>query len=272
MPFRLQPSQSTTIFGRVELSEALPPIAAAGYNVVELSRNSAHRARHSKMAADLGLRVWAVHGTLDVLAAMGTERERRAAVDDEIRAMEAVAVYAPCPYVIHYLCRNTEPEGREDWKRVVERLHERAAALGFVLALETVPMIPSEQGGLPYLVQSAEAADFVRGFQSPHVGVCLDVNHVNLTEDLADAARHFAGLIATVHLSDNHGVHEEHLPPGEGTINWLPALRAIYEAGYAGPLNMELHVPPSHGLLVRAREWAERAAESLRAALCPSNP
>ena len=257
----LSPSQSTTIFKRVELCETLEPLAKAGYQVIELSRNSANRGRYRQMVADLGLRVWAVHGTLGLPASLGTAEERQATVDAELEAMEEVAAYAPCPYIVHHMHRTGDADGPEDWKRSIERLHERARSLGFVLCVEPVICKPH---GFPYHCPTTEVAAFVRSFESDHLGVCLDVNHVNVSEDLVEAIGNLAGLIRTVHLSDNHGEGEEHLPPGEGVIDWPAMLTALYRSGYAGPLNMEIHVPPTHELLVNMRLWAEEMASLIR--------
>ena len=264
--FLMQPSQSTTIFGFVELSEAVQILARAGYRCVELSHKTAKRAEQKSVADDLGVRVWSLHGTLDLLAGMGTATERQTAVENEIRAMEDVAVYAPCPYVIHYYCRNTEPDGVDNWRCVVEPLHERAKSLGFVLCLEMIRVRPSK---FPYLCKSREVAEFVRSFGSRHLGLCIDVNHVNVYEPIPNVVANSAGLIRTVHLSDNHGGAEgplsrpRHLPPGDGVINWHEALSALYGAGYEGPLNMELHVEPSDDILVRTRRWAETIRDDI---------
>ena len=244
----MQPSQSTTIFGFVELSEAVQILARAGYRCVELSHKTAKRAEQKSVADDLGVRVWSLHGTLDLLAGMG------------------MAVYAPCPYVIHYYCRNTEPDGVDNWRCVVEPLHERAKSLGFVLCLEMIRVRPSK---FPYLCKSREVAEFVRSFGSRHLGLCIDVNHVNVYEPIPNVVANSAGLIRTVHLSDNHGGAEgplsrpRHLPPGDGVINWPEALSALYGAGYEGPLNMELHVEPSNDILVRTRRWAEAIRDDM---------
>lgn len=127
-----------------------------------------------------------------------------------------------------------------------------------------------EEGGFPYVCKSAEIAEFARSFQSEHLARCIDMNHVNLYEEFAAVSANSTGLIRTVHVSDNHGIEEEHLPPGEGVIDWFAALKVIYATGYAGPINMELHVPPSHELFVRTRKWATDMAERLRADLCLS--
>lgn len=258
--FHMQPSQSTTIFGRVELSEVVGPLARAGYKSIELSSRTLKRAEQKPAVEDSGLRVWSVHGTLDILAGLGTRAQRRKAVDDALRPMEDMAVYAPCPYVVHYFCNNTDAEGIAAWRHTVERLHEQAKSLGFVLCLEAIRARHDKPGGFPYLCKSEEIAEFVRSFESDHLGICLDVNHVNLYEPLPQVAANSAGLIRNVHLSDNHGAKPgtpRHLPPGDGIINWTEALVAIYKARYEGPLNMELRAEPSHELLVRTRTWAE---------------
>jgi len=267
----LRPCQSTTIFGRVELADAVRPIAGAGYRWAELSRNSLNRAESRGLLADLGLNVWAVHGTLGLAVSMGEAVEARRAIENELRAMDEVACYAPCPYVLHHLCRNADPDGPDAWRRVVERLHEKAVELGFILCLESVPKKPPGKG-FPYCCRSEEVAAFVHSFGSPHIGICVDLNHANLYEDLSNVAANTAGLVRTIHISDNHGREEEHLPPGEGVIDWLPALRALYRGGYDGPLNMELHSPPSHDLLLRTRLWAEEMADALRDALFDDDP
>ncbi len=55
----------------------------------------------------------------------------------------------------------------------------------------------------------------------PRIGACLDVGHANLSktpiarwiEDLHPYLRH-------VHLNDNFGIYDEHLPLGMGNVDW----------------------------------------------------
>jgi len=266
----MQPSQSTTIFGAAGLAEAVQALVQAGYRCAELSRKTGRRAADKRIADDQGLRIWAIHGTLHLHAGAEDIAERRRAIRDEQDAMEELAVYAPCPYVVHYYCRNTDPDGPDVWKQTVEQLHETAKRLGFVLCVETLRARP---GSFPYVCGSAEVAAFVREFGSEHLGICLDVNHVNVYEPIPLAAARSAGLIRDVHLSDNHGVAEgplaqlRHLPPGDGVIDWPQTLHALYGAGYSGPLNMELHVEPSHDVLVRTRRWAETIRDAVQTSL-----
>lgn len=170
--------------------------------------------------------------------------------------------YAPCPYVIHMLDRQHDPKVSDWWKASAEALLRRAEEMNFVLALETAPYKIQLCQRYP---DSAEIAAFVRDLDSPHMRACIDLNHSNLHENLTRVAANFDGLIANIHISDNHGITEDHLPPGEGGIDFVSALQAIINAGYRGPLNLECHTPgyPSHDELVALRLWCEEMITKL---------
>lgn len=74
----------------------------------------------------------------------------------------------------------------------------------------------------------------------PGVKVCLDTGHAQVAN--RDPARLMGTLKlppATVHLHDNHGRRDEHLIPGDGTIDWARFMPILAEAGYAGNLMVE---------------------------------
>jgi sugar phosphate isomerase/epimerase len=60
-----------------------------------------------------------------------------------------------------------------------------------------------------------------------NVGVCLDLGHAHMTVGVAAAFTAFGARIASVHVHDNHAVKDEHLWPGDGTIDWPVAAKAI---------------------------------------------
>lgn len=186
---------------------------------------------------------------------------RQQAVENELRRMEDAAPYAPCPYVIHYLDRVLDPRPGRQFRKSVEQLHEKARELGFVLTLETAPYKPQVNERYP---DSAEIADFVRSFASPNLLVTVDINHSNLKEDLLQVAINCRGLIGNVHISDNMGKNEDHLPPGEGTINIRGALLALIKCGYAGPCNVECHHPhPTIPVLKQIKSKIEQICENM---------
>lgn len=236
-------SLSTSVFGSETAEHGLEAMlecaASAGFTHLELSRHHALQGR-GELVGRSGLRTWAVHGILGGGSCSLDESERRAAVADEVARMEETAVLGARPYVIHYLPRYHDPRRGESYRRSVEELLVRAQALGLVLAIETAPYKPLHNERYP---DSREIAGFVRSFASAAVQMTIDINHSNLHESLREVCGHCRGLIATVHISDNHGEWEDHLPPGEGIIDFAGTFRALRANGYTGPCNLEFHAP-----------------------------
>jgi len=161
--------------------------------------------------------------------------------------------------VVHYIDRYRNGEITAFFREAVGRLAAGAAQRGFTLAVETASYKPDEY---PHCPDTSELAAFVKSFDSPHVRICMDLNHANNHEDLVQAIRNCTGLIATIHVSDNHGTREEHLAPGEGVIDFEAAFRALREGGYRGAVNMEVREEGTSGpgRLDALAAWA-RAAE-----------
>jgi sugar phosphate isomerase/epimerase len=56
----------------------------------------------------------------------------------------------------------------------------------------------------------------------------------------ADLLRRVGPLVWTLHLHDNDGSGDLHLPPGRGNIDWRDVMNALGEISYNGTLNLEL--------------------------------
>ena len=64
----------------------------------------------------------------------------------------------------------------------------------------------------------------------PRLGLCLDVGHANTVVSKTPPADWLAPMLPDlrhVHLHDNHGALDEHLPLGAGTIDFAPILAAL---------------------------------------------
>jgi sugar phosphate isomerase/epimerase len=61
----------------------------------------------------------------------------------------------------------------------------------------------------------------------PNVGVCLDLGHAHITVGVAEAMATLGSHIGSVHVHDNHGLKDEHLWPGDGTIAWPATVEAL---------------------------------------------
>jgi sugar phosphate isomerase/epimerase len=104
-------------------------------------------------------------------------------------------------------------------------------ALGLRLAIEFLPR--SCPGNKPeelfcLLQDSGEVA-----------GICLDVNHANLGQDLVANVETLGKRIYSVHMSDDDGIDERHWMPGQGIIDWQSLVAALLRVGYAGPFMYE---------------------------------
>ena len=83
--------------------------------------------------------------------------------------------------------------------------------------------------------------ELMRRIPDQRIGVCLDFGHANYSR----VAIHgwFDALcdrIGYLHLSDNNGAFDDHLPIGEGTINWGEADRLWRGLGKDIPLTLEV--------------------------------
>lgn len=82
------------------------------------------------------------------------------------------------------------------------------------------------------------------------VGICLDLGHAHMTVGIPAAIATFGDRLVQVHVHDNHGVKDEHLWPGEGSIDW-PATAAALRA---------LPAPPAVVLEIKSRQQDEQAS------------
>jgi sugar phosphate isomerase/epimerase len=59
------------------------------------------------------------------------------------------------------------------------------------------------------------------------IDVCLDLGHAHMTTGVAEAIAILGKRVAEVHVHDNHGFKDEHLWPGDGTIEWPATVEAL---------------------------------------------
>lgn len=90
------------------------------------------------------------------------------------------------------------------------------------------------------------------------VGVCLDLGHAHMTAGVAKTLEILGTRIGSVHVHDNHAVKDEHLWPGEGTIDWPATAKAL--ATLATPPATVLEIHPT--LLGEAATLPARVAEA----------
>ena len=256
-------SISTTVFGKEDipgnkdLISALDIIQKSGFEMIEISRHQKNILDRESQIRASGLKVWSIHGLLGSHAASDSPAERQATLDQEFRRLDDTACFAPCPYVVHYTNRVNDPQAAKNYHNTIERLYERSSQLGFNLAVETAPYKPQINERYP---DSKEISDFVRSFGMKDLNMTIDINHSNIHEDIIDVCNNCNAIIANVHISDNHGEWEDHLPPGEGIIDFPAVNAALIKNGYTGPFNLEFHLAdaPSVDKLTEIRLRVEK--------------
>ena len=257
-----QVSLSTSVFGSDEgegrsLGHFLELAQNAGYSMVELSRRQ--KKGEVEVIRKSGIKVWSIHG-IYCGPLSGTEAEIQKSIDAACARVEALAEFAPCPVVEHYLDRFNDPAYGKVFRKAVEKLYDFYSRLGFVLCIETAPYKPKQNERYP---DSAEIAAFVRSFQKDDLRMTIDINHSNIHEDLSRVCDNCNGLIHNIHVSDNHGEWEDHLPPGTGVIDLKQTFSDLRRNGYTGPCNLEYRFEdfpalPTVENLRRVREYVEQ--------------
>ncbi|PZG70789.1 xylose isomerase, partial [Streptomyces sp. NTH33] len=156
------------------------------------------------------------------------DRARRA--DLLLRAVRVAADLGA--HAVHCFSGIIPPGTDQDtaWKRLAESLApvlEAAGAAGVPLAVEPEP------GHL--LATLADFHHLRRLLGDPgHLGLTLDIGHCQCLEPLppADCVRAAAPWLKHVQIEDmRRGVHE-HLPLGDGEIDFPPVLEALAATGY----------------------------------------
>ncbi|HUG93105.1 MAG TPA: sugar phosphate isomerase/epimerase family protein [Planctomycetaceae bacterium] len=99
----------------------------------------------------------------------------------------------------------------------------------------------------------AEFAELRERIAAPHLGLTIDIGHLQCVEDLEAEPitahlRRWHDLLFNVHIEDmRRGVHE-HLRFGEGEIDFRPVVETLLDVGYSGGVHVELsrhsHVAP----------------------------
>jgi sugar phosphate isomerase/epimerase len=103
----------------------------------------------------------------------------------------------------------------------------------------------------------------------------FDIGHAHLSdfpvvERIEKGFAPLRELVASVHLHDNHGEKDEHLPPYDGTIDWPEAIKTLQSAPQSSlPLVLELkektgpEAPSAAEQLAVARMSLDRFEEAL---------
>jgi sugar phosphate isomerase/epimerase len=151
------------------------------------------------------------------------ERVRRIEAMDEFKRAIDVSEELPFSSMVLHMGGSREtadPRKRDAAFSSLEHLVLHAHHAGVTLTVENTT---SEMGDPAYL------RAFVDETRLTGLRFNFDIGHANLADGPAEERleKSFAplrDLVASVHLHDNHGDKDEHLPPYDGSIDWSTAI------------------------------------------------
>lgn len=123
-------------------------------------------------------------------------------------------------------CRQTSMDSMQE-------LCDFAADMDIVIAIENMPNLPQIFGRHP-----DEMLDILEQVGSKNAGVTLDLGHANtmgLVDEFLDKC---LDRVVHMHIHDNQGIRDEHLPLGEGSIDWKSVMGKLSD--YKGLMVTEM--------------------------------
>lgn len=256
-------SQSAVIDRVFGPEKALSTLKSAGFETVDFSvENEARLNLQSKAmekyftdlgkyAQDIGIEIGQTHAPF-------YSPEKHLERNDEIIELQKRAIaatgYLGSKYIIIHPLRTKERVFNEDYERTKDINFKYYNALiptlkeyGVYLAVEN--MFAWDAIGkcmCPTTCTTAEEMAMYIDELGERFVACLDIGHVNLIHQKEFAHVNYSHMIKTLgkrlkvlHVHDNDGVSDEHLPPFAGNINWKLVMNCLKDAGYTGNLSLE---------------------------------
>ena len=241
---------STGCFYESDILDILEIVRDGGFSMIEVCSFPRHLDYHDadkvKIAArrikQVGIDPFSFHAPfanhIDITSL--DDDIKRKSVDELIKATEAAATLGVKHMVLH---PGPEREGRppaEEFYDHLERACEsvntvarRCGQLGMTLLLENM---------LPHLLfgRTQDMLYIMGAAEGHNVGTCLDTGHAHLAGDLSLVVHKLSSHLRMVHVNDNRGDRDEHLPPGEGDVDWSYVLSQLESYSFRGALILEL--------------------------------
>jgi sugar phosphate isomerase/epimerase len=270
---------STGCFYQRNILDCLESIRASGFSQIEVCSSPLHLDFHDlpkvrALAArleDLGMEAYSFHAPfadrIDLSSLSAARRD--ASVEEILRAVEAAAALQVHYFVIHpgpehaHIPPDTERLQRiENLVESLNRVVRRCAEVGICCLLENK---------LPHLLfgNLHDILWILAAIEGAEVGACLDTGHAFLSGDLPNLLRKLAGPLRMIHAHDNRRKYDDHLPPGDGQIDWTWFLGELVQANFRGALILELAGQPDVEATLsgarRGRAYLRKVARTLEA-------
>jgi sugar phosphate isomerase/epimerase len=163
-----------------------------------------------------------------------TERVRRLDAVDQVKRALDVAEDISFKYFVQHLAQarqSVDPRRIDAAFNSLEHLVIFAKQRGVTIALENTV----GEFGAP-----SSLHNFVVETHLKDLRFCFDIGHAHIESGVAAGFEAMRDRVVTTHIHDNHGEKDEHLLPGDGTIDWEEAYEALAAAPFDLPIVLEL--------------------------------
>jgi sugar phosphate isomerase/epimerase len=241
---------STGCFYHQNILDCLPLIRESGFSMIEVCSSPEHLdfrdlksvQRATERINGLGMEAYSFHAPFapNIDIASCDSAQRADSVAEIFKAAEAAALLR-----IHYFVLHPGPENpaaipaEEQLPRMqnvidsLNRVARRCKELGIMCVLENK---------LPHLLfgNTSDILWILDGINTAEIGACLDTGHAFLAGDMHGLVHKLSGHLRMIHAHDNGGVDDNHLPPGDGRIDWKKFLRDLIEVRFRGAFILEM--------------------------------
>ena len=229
--------------------DEIDEIAALGFDYLELAMDppNAHystiRENRAQIQSALSAHSMQLICHLPTFVSIAdlTESIRQASLDEMYNSLDVAAELNALKVVLHpghigglasFVMDMALNLGMKSLEAIIEKAHR----LGLSVCLEN--MFPRIQS----FFEPSHFTDILERF--PDLKLTLDSGHANIgsrkEQKIFEFIRQFGNRIGHVHLSDNLGHRDDHLPIGKGTVNFQKIADALSECGYDDTLTLEI--------------------------------
>ena len=191
----------------------------------------------AKALRDAGLSV-TIHGPfMDLRPGALDPRIRKVTIERLKQMFDLAPHFRPRSIVCHpsfderyYV--STEEEWLQNSVDTWKRFAGAAADMGAQIALENI-----------YEKEPRQLHRLLTALDSPHIRFCFDTGHFNAFSraPLEEWLERMGPFIGQLHIHDNHGASDEHLPVGEGNFPFPVFLKYLRDRGLRPIVTVEAH-------------------------------
>ena len=211
-----------------------------------------------KRADELGIEIGQTHGRVSIY---GKDERLYPVIDENARRdLLATAALGAPPCIMHSVSTIHHPDETPERMRALNlafftKLIPHAEQYGVTVALETFgDAMANGERVIDFFGDVTELKAQYDALPTARKTLCMDTGHTHKAAavkpsvmDTVDAIRYLGNDITVLHLNDNNGATDQHLPPHyagkNGGLDWKAVMQALSDVGYSGIYNFELAVP-----------------------------